>query len=89
MNERRDAGTQCNEDQFEEVMHFFEETAQMKQPYASVDNTPVPSYADMEECFDSALGSFALRFAKDIYEHWKSRRIKAGNRPLQATLKVC
>lgn len=89
MNEKRDPSTPaCTEDQFEEVMHFFEETAQLKQPYAAVDNPPVLSYAEIEESFDAAVDEHIKRFAKDIYDHWKSRRISVGNRPLQIALKV-
>ena len=69
-------------------MHFFEETAQTKQPFAAVDNPPVVPYAEMEECFDGELDEQARVFAKDIYEHWKARRTKCGNRPLAPTLKV-
>lgn len=69
-------------------MSFFEETAQTKQPFAAVDNPPVVSYSEMEECFDGLVDENAKKFAKDIYEHWKSRRIKLGNRPLQTSLKV-
>lgn len=88
MNQKRDASSQCTEDQFEEVMNFFEETARVKQPFAAVDNPPVLSYEEMEQSFDAAVDESIKKFAKDIYEHWKARRIKTGNRPLQPTLKV-
>lgn len=88
MNQKKDASTQCTEDQFEEVMSFFEETAQTKQPFASVDSPPVLSYSEMENSFDGLVDENARRFARDIYEHWKSRRTKSGNRPLQTGLKV-
>ncbi|KKZ61281.1 enhancer-polycomb-like protein [[Emmonsia] crescens] len=87
MNQKKDASTQCTEDQFEEVMSFFEETAQTKQPFASVDSPPVLSYSEMENSFDGLVDENARRFARDIYEHWKSRRTKSGNRPLQTGLK--
>lgn len=89
MNEKRDPSTPaCTEDQFEEVMYFFEETAQTKQPFASVDSPPVLSYAEIEDCFDAAVDEHIKRFAKDIYEHWKKRRVSTGNHPLQIALKV-
>jgi len=89
MNEKRDPSTAaCTEDQFEEVMYFFEETAQTKQPFASVDSPPVLSYAEIEDCFDAAVDEHIKRFAKDIYEHWKKRRVSVGNHPLQISLKV-
>jgi enhancer of polycomb-like protein len=88
MNEKRDPSTRCSENQFEIVMQFFEETAQAKQPFAAVDNPPVLSYAEIEESFDAAVEEGVRRFARDIYEHWKSRRLTTGNQPLQPALKV-
>ena len=88
LNKRRLASTQCTEDQFEEVMNFFEETAQAKQPYAAVDSPPVLTCEEMESSFDENIDESARLFAKDIYEHWKRRRLEAGNRPLITNLKV-
>lgn len=87
-NQKRDASSQCSEDDFEATINFFEETAQAKQPYAAVDSPPVLSFADMQEAMDAAVEANVKRFAKDIYEHWKSRRIDAGNRSLEPSLKV-
>ncbi|EZF25990.1 hypothetical protein H112_01802 [Trichophyton rubrum D6] len=87
MNQKRDVSTQCTENQFEEVMSFFEETAQAKQPFAAVDNPPVVSYPEMEECFDGMIHDKLRPFVREIYESWKSRRTASGNRPLQPTLK--
>lgn len=88
MNEKKDPEARCTENQFEEVMHFFEETAQTKQPFAAVDNPPVISFEEIEESFDAAVEEHIKIFAKEIYDHWKRRRIEAGNRPLQLALKV-
>ena len=87
-NQKRDPSHQCSEDDFEATMNFFEETAQVKQPFAAVDSPPVLSYAEMEEAMDAALEDSVKRFAKDIYEHWKSRRSVEGNRSLVPSLKV-
>jgi hypothetical protein len=90
MNQKRDPAVDpCTEDTFEEVMNFFEETAQLKQPYASVDNPPVLSYAEMEDTMDATLEDPMKPWAKQIYEHWKSRRMAVQNNPLVAQLKVC
>ncbi|EAW08683.1 enhancer of polycomb-like protein 1 [Aspergillus clavatus NRRL 1] len=86
-NQKRDASAQCTEDQFEEVMYFFEETAQTKQPFAAVDNPPVLSFAEMQESMDATVEESVKRFAKDIYDHWKARRTTAGNRSLLPNLK--
>jgi hypothetical protein len=89
MNQKRDASAMpCTEDIFEEVMNFFEETAQTKQPYASVDNPPVLSFADMQDMMDASLEDSMKPFAKEIYEHWKSRRMAVQNNPLVSQLKV-
>ena len=69
-------------------MNFFEETAQAKQPFAAVDSPSVISYAEMEASFDAVVEENLRKFAKDVYEYWKSRRMQAGNWPLQPALKV-
>lgn len=88
LNSQRNASTQCSEDQFEEVMNFFEDTAQTKQPYAAVDSPPVLTFGDMEESFDENINDPARAFAKDIYEYWKRRRLEVGNKALITRLKV-
>ena len=87
-NEKRDASTQCSEDQFEEVLNFFEETARTKQPFAAVDNPPVVTLEEMESCFDENFDDILRTFARDIYDHWKARRLKSGNHSLTPGLKV-
>ncbi|KAK9860050.1 Enhancer of polycomb-like protein 1 [Penicillium brevicompactum] len=88
LNQKRDPAVDpCTEDIFEEVMNFFEETAQMKQPYASVDNPPVLSYAEMEDTMDATLEDPMKPWAKEIYEHWKSRRSSVQNNSLVSQLK--
>ncbi|KAI9818523.1 MAG: Enhancer of polycomb-like protein 1 [Pycnora praestabilis] len=87
MNQKKSASTQCSEDQFEEVMNFFEETAQSKQPFAAVDNPPVVTYDEMESSFDETIDDHSRPFAKGIYEHWKSQRLKKGNLTLMSNLK--
>ena len=87
MNQKKGKTIQCNEDEFEEVMNFFEETAQTKQPYAAVDNPPVLSYEEIETEFDETISESSRRFAKDIYEYWKNQRLLTNNRGLMPTLK--
>jgi enhancer of polycomb-like protein len=77
----------CTEDQFEEVMNFFEETSATKQPYALVDNAPVLLYSEMEQAFDETIDDSSRAFAKDIYEHWKARKLESENHPLMPSLK--
>ena len=88
LNKVRDASTQCSEDQFEEVMNFFEETTSTKQPYAAVDSSPVLTYDEMEIAFDENIDVSSRAFAKEIYEHWKDRRKAIGNKSLITSLKV-
>lgn len=88
MNKKRNASTQCSELHFEEVMNCFEETAQVKQPFAAVDNPPVLSYDEIESSMDDYLDYQAKPFAKEIYEHWRARRLATGNKPLITALKV-
>lgn len=88
VNKQKNASTQCSEDQFEEIMNCFEETAQVKQPYAAVDSPPVLSYDDIESSMDDYLDDHARPFTIEIYEHWKTRRLEAGNKSLITGLKV-
>jgi enhancer of polycomb-like protein len=85
---QKNPDARCSEDEFEATMNFFEETAEAKQPFAAVDSPPVLAFADMEDSMDAAVEECVKRFAKDIYEHWKSQRIAAGNRSLEPRLKV-
>lgn len=88
MNRKRNASTQCSEDQFEEVMDVLEKTAQLKQPFAAVDNPPVLTLEEMEPAFDDELTDSARPFVKEIYEHWKTRRLRTHNKILVPSLKV-
>lgn len=87
--QRKLASTQCSEDQFEEAMNFFEETAKVHQPFSSVGEAPpIVSWEDMQNAFDENIDELARTFATDIYPHWKARREANGNAPLQASLKL-
>lgn len=89
MNQKRDPSAgRCTEDIFEEVMNFFEETAQIKQPYAAIDNPPVLSFAEMQDMMDATLEDPMKIFAKEIYEHWKSCRMSVQNNAIVPQLKV-
>ena len=88
LNRSKDASTQCSEDQFEEVMNCFEETAQMKQPFAAVDSPPVITWEEIEASLEENLEGHARRFAKEIYHHWRSRRLETNNKALITDLKV-
>ena len=78
----------CTEDQFEEVMAFFEDTARNKQPFSAVDNPPVLTLQELEEQFDEHVEPSVKTWAKTIYPHWRDRRIAANNQSVQPTLKV-
>lgn len=84
---RASAQPTCSEDQFEEVMSVFEHQSSLRQPFAAVDNAPVLPYPEMEAVFDDTIDEQTRRFAKDIYEHWRSRRLKHLNNPLMPSLK--
>lgn len=77
----------CTEDQFEEVMNFFEETAQTKQPYAAVDSPPVLPLEELQEQIDDTVPSFVRNLSRFIYDHWQLRRTATGNRTLAPRLK--
>jgi enhancer of polycomb-like protein len=86
-NQKQGKKPHCSENEFEEVINFFEEKTQDKQPYADVDGSPVLGYEELEAEFDETISDSARRFAKEIYSHWKNERLLRGNRPLLPSLK--
>ena len=78
---------ECSDDLFEEVMNFFEETTQNKQPFAAVDNPPVLPLDELEEQFDETISREIRTYAKFIFEHWHTRRSATGNCGLSPRLK--
>ncbi|KAI9677550.1 MAG: Enhancer of polycomb-like protein 1 [Caeruleum heppii] len=87
-NEKVVLSQRCSENQFEEIMDFFERTARSRQPFAAVDNAPALSYDEMESSFDETMGESVTSFAKDIYDHWLNQRTKSGNKILMPGLRV-
>jgi enhancer of polycomb-like protein len=86
-NQKQGKKPHCSEEELEEIIYFFEEKTQDKQPYADVDNSPVLAYEELEAEFDETISESARRFAKDVYLHWKNQRLLKGNRPLLPSLK--
>ena len=76
-----------SEDYFEEVMNFFEETAQARQPFAAVDSPPVLPLEELQEHFDDTHPEHVRTLSKFIYSHWSARRTEAGNHVLPPHLK--
>ncbi|KAL1878082.1 hypothetical protein VTK73DRAFT_8133 [Phialemonium thermophilum] len=85
-NEKKDSAHQLSEDDFERIMDVFEETAYIKTPFASVDQTIV-QYDEMLPGLQQLDTSKVMPHAKDIFEYWKTRRQAVGNRALHPTLK--
>lgn len=85
----KDGSSHLTEDQFEEVMSFFEETARNRQPFSAVDNPPVLTLQDFEEQIDDTVEPSVKTWAKAVYDHWKDRRTANNNQSVQPTLKVC
>jgi len=85
-NENRPVGSHCSEDAFETIMEVFEATAGEETPFAAVDNTVVP-YEVMESPLKQRTSQKLLVFAKDMFDHWRTRRQASGNRSLQPSLK--
>ena len=82
-----DSAQLCAEDEIEELMYFFEETSSIRQAYASVDDSPVVGWDEMESALGDASDGHPRHLAKLVYEHWRTRRSKNDNRRLTATLK--
>jgi enhancer of polycomb-like protein len=85
-NLKRAPSAQLSDDDFEKIMEVFEDTAYLRAPFAVVDQTIV-SYDEMLHGLHELDKSKVMHHAKDIFEHWKTRRQAVSNRPLHATLK--
>ncbi|KUI71123.1 Enhancer of polycomb-like protein 1 [Cytospora mali] len=86
-NARRPAAQRLSEDDFEKIMDVFEESAAHQTPFAAVDKTILP-YDNMVYGINGLPDSAKLLpYAKEIYGHWKNRRLALSNGPLHATLK--
>lgn len=88
INARLPAGqAPITEAAFEKVMTFFEDAAQIKQPYAAVDSPPVLSLEELEEHCDDTLDPNVRSITKFVYDHWAARRSSNSNRGLAPHLK--
>lgn len=76
-NKKRPASQQLSEDDFEQIMEVFEDTASVATPFASVDKTIVP-YDHMVGGLHELQLPKVMIHAKDIYEFWKLRRLDVG-----------
>ncbi|KAM7201814.1 enhancer of polycomb-like protein 1 [Rhypophila sp. PSN 637] len=85
-NQKRGANPHLSENDFERIMEVFEETAYIKTPFASVDQTIV-NYDEMLQGLGELEKAKTMPHAKPVYEYWKSRRQALSNRPLHPTLK--
>lgn len=86
-NAKWTGNTQLSEDDFEQIMEVFEDTAGEQTPYASIDNTVVP-YEVMAQALNHIISAKLIQsHAKNVYEYWKTRRQGSTNKPLQSSLK--
>ena len=85
-NQKRPSSGQLSEDDFERVMEVFEDTAYIKAPFASIDQTIVP-YDEMLQGLTDLESPKLMAHAKEIYEYWKQRRQDSANKTLHPTLK--
>lgn len=75
------------EDQFEEVMTFFEETVSIEQPFASVHNAPVMGLEELLRYVSDSTPDAVRIYAKTVYDHWATRRAAKGNSAIPPQLK--
>jgi len=85
-NQKRAPSAQLSDDDFEKIMEVFEDTAYIRTPFASVDQTVV-SYDEMLHGLHELDKSKVMPHARDIYEYWRERRQAVSNKPLHPTLK--
>ncbi|KAK4162719.1 enhancer of polycomb-like protein 1 [Cladorrhinum sp. PSN259] len=86
-NQKRAASAQLSEDDFEKIMEVYEETAYIKTPFASIDQTVVGYGEMMQGLHQLDKAKVLISHARETYEYWKSRRQDLSNKPLHPTLK--
>lgn len=87
INQKLPGLSPMSEDQFEEVMTFFEETVAIEQPFAGVHNAPIMSLEElMQHVIDSTPDAVGT-YSKVVYDHWAARRIAKQNSALPPQLK--
>lgn len=86
-NQNRAVLAQLSEDDFERIMEVFEDTAYVKTPFASVDQTIVPYDEMVQGLHELETATNVMPHAKGLYEYWKTRRQAMSNKPLHPTLK--
>ena len=85
-NQKRAPSAQLSDTDFEKIMEVYEDTAYIKTPFASIDQTIV-SYDEMFQGLQDLDTAKVLPHAKQVYEYWKQRRQALSNKPLHPTLK--
>ncbi|GAA5872544.1 hypothetical protein JCM8547_006940 [Rhodosporidiobolus lusitaniae] len=72
-----------SEDDFELVMEVFELVTDQKAPMAHINLDLLPSLDDFDEAFLDVLKPHLAKlrpYAKDVYPHWRSRRVARGGK---------
>lgn len=88
---KRSTGAQCSEDTFEDVMQHFESQVAIKLPYLHLETDlegKIVPFEEMESAFDETHSPVVRKFAREIYDHWKERRIQRGGRTIMPTIRV-
>ncbi|GAM86716.1 hypothetical protein ANO11243_047350 [Dothideomycetidae sp. 11243] len=74
-------------DLFEDVISFFETTAAIRQPFATIDNPPVLAFEELQSAFDYTISEDGQKWSAEIYPHWHGLRMATSNQPLMPMLK--
>ncbi|ORY86832.1 enhancer of polycomb-like-domain-containing protein [Protomyces lactucae-debilis] len=88
-NNGRTENTVISEDAFEWIVHQFETTINLKQPFLSTAPDSILPFEEIESAFDEddAPGKPYKQFAKFVYPHWRQRRIENGGKPIMPLLR--
>lgn len=87
MNSKLPGLPPMTEEQFEEVMSFFEEMVQLEQPFANVHNAPIMPLDELMLLVTDSTPDSVRTYANIVYEHWQTRRVVKGNNGISPQLK--
>lgn len=78
----------CSELAFETIMDHFEGICNERQPFLSTDLSSILTWQEMEPTFAKTPAAAYKLYAKQIYAHWRERRVANVGLPIMPSLRT-